>query len=169
MKQVIFVLIVGVLFVMIHHFQVNHYVQKTIYHNMNAALKHAVHDAALFVDFEQASEGVIVFDQLQGHAAFLETMQHNLPLNENLEPDQTLFIKQPLILLEMSYLDHHSIDPLTGSEMTFPYTYEYQDTVSGWQLERTLFGPSVIYIIEAQLFQSDAPHPFITIQEYIDF
>ena len=144
-------------------------IKKMAYRDINYALKHAVHDAALFVDPEALAEGEVIFDRIKGDEAFRETLSRNLPVNLSLEPVKTFVITEPIKIVESEYIDASYRDPLTGRPVEFPYVYEYVDPSRDTHFTRTLYGPSVVYVIETRVFNEEKPHQFITIQEYKDF
>jgi hypothetical protein len=148
------------------NFQLETQLQKMGYQQVDYALKHAVHDAALFVDEEELANGTIIFNSNLGKQIFLETLQKNLQINDRLEPIHQSSITGPITILEQIYIDESYIDPETGSTVQFPFIFKYRNQILDLEFSRPIFGPSVVYVIETKVHKAEEPHQFITIQEY---
>lgn len=173
MKYVIYACGIAVISFWIHTYQVQIQLEKYVYNSINYALKHAVHDAALFLNYQDLADGLVVFDQVKGHEAFIETMTRNLPLDDQLRPLDTTLIKEPVQVIEKFFVDEkfHQADqglatcsPL-GSD-TFPCQFEFKDPIRDLSFERIIHGPSVVYIIDILAFGTEKHQQYITIQEY---
>lgn len=141
-------------------------IQDRNFRTLHFALENAVHDAAMYIDKEKFSEGIIDLDAAKGHANFIETLQKNLPVDANLAPTHDYFLEKPLEIIEFHYFDDLSVDPDTGLNLNFPFIFTYEDASKGIKLDRVINGPSAVYVVEAQMIGNDTPTPFIKIQEY---
>lgn len=142
------------------------YLQKKAFRTTHYALEHAIHDAGLQIVDEEISNGIIDYDETKGHEAFMSTLARNLPINEDLTPKHNLFYETPISILDAKYIDDTTLDPNTGNPIVFPYVYEYKNSTKNIEFERTIFGPSVVYVIETTIFHEDSPTQFVNIQEY---
>jgi hypothetical protein len=150
----------------IMNFQLETHLQKMAYTRVNYALKHAVHDAALFVDEAKLAEGSIIFNSIVGKQMFVETLKRNLPINDQLEPLHYTLFTEPITILEAIYIDDLFIDSNTGNVVEFPFIYEYNSTILNIEFSRPIFGPSVVYVVETKVHKAEKKHQFVTIQEY---
>jgi hypothetical protein len=166
MKYFIFALILTILSFIIMNYQLETQLQKMGYEQVDYALKHAVHDAALFVDEEELANGAIVFKSDLGKQVFIETLQKNLPINNRLEPIHHSLIMEPITILEEIYIDESYVDPEKGTIVHFPFIYKYRNEILDLEFSRPIFGPSVVYIVETKVHKAKESHQFITIQEY---
>ncbi|UNL87500.1 hypothetical protein [Priestia koreensis] len=166
MKYFIYTLIVGLLSIAMIYYVLTIDLEKKAVSDVNFALKHAVHDAALMVDETKLSDGKVIFDRAKSDQAFIATLTRNLPVNNSLQPQNNLLFKSPIKVIEKFYLDSTSKDPKTGLPLKFPFIYKYSNTALHISLDQPIFGPSVIYVIEAKLYGSDRVQQFITVQEY---
>ncbi|OIJ09462.1 hypothetical protein BKP35_16540 [Anaerobacillus arseniciselenatis] len=144
------------------------YLQKRAYNHLSYALDHAVHDAALFVDEELASEGYIVFSDTESNEAFKSTLSKNLPVDEELIPLHGYYFTDPISLIERVSIDHSFIDPISGNPIEFPYIYTHQRPINGKTFEKVIFGPSLLYIVETKVYNSQNIQQFPKVQEYKD-
>lgn len=130
---------------------------------VEAAVEHAAHDAALQIDETAILDYKVLFIESKADKAFRDTMMANLNINNQLEPLDSTIIKSPIKIIDIQYIDNDFIDPLTNAEITYPYQYKYNGAK---KFERTIFGPSIAYMIETTFYKSDEPHQFVVVQEY---
>ena len=137
------------------------------YRKLGFAVKHASHDGALMInDLELAQNGKIIFEQEKVLETVKKSLKNNLPLDENLVPLHGFWYKEPLKIVDIIYIDNSYIDPLTNSEVAFPYIYNYKNIHDGKIYQRAVFGPSIVLIVEANLWKMEEPTREIVIQEY---
>ncbi len=135
------------------------------YRTVQYGLEHAVHDAALQIQILPLSEGHIVFDQLKAEEVLMESIQRNITVDSSLSPSSDLFLTQPMVILDIIYLDQNYIDVNTGSNISFPTLWEYT-LPNGYTFERAIFGPSIALIVNVEVQGSGEMKPFVVIQEY---
>ncbi|UII57767.1 hypothetical protein LS684_10235 [Cytobacillus spongiae] len=92
------------------NYQLQTNLQDMAYDKVDYALKHAVHDSALFVKADELINGNVVFDISLSEEAFKQTLQKNLPIDENFLPKDTLLLKDEIRVLEVVYIDDQFID-----------------------------------------------------------
>lgn len=131
---------------------------------VEAAVEHAAHDAALQIDDTAILDNKVLFIEGTADKVFKETMMVNLNVNNQLEPLDSTLIKSPIKILDVQYIDNDFFDPLTNTEITFPYLYKYDGATKDF--ERIIFGPSIAYVIETMFYKSEEPHQFVVVQEY---
>ncbi|MGA5691492.1 hypothetical protein [Cytobacillus pseudoceanisediminis] len=134
------------------------------YRSVQYGLEHAVHDATLQVDIEEASAGRILFMESQAETALMDTLQRNIPVDSLLRPNSNL-LEAPLRIKEVIYMDSDYIDPATTSPITFPTIWSYT-LDDGTVFKRPIFGPSIVLIVDVNVKGSEAYKPFVVIQEY---
>jgi hypothetical protein len=166
MKYFIFALMLGLLSFTIMNHQLETQLQRMGYQQVDYALKHAVHDAALFVEEEELANGKIIFKSKIGKQVFVETLMENLPLSDHLEPIHLPSIVGPITILEEIYIDESYVDAETGTSVQFPFIFKYRNQILDLEFARPIFGPSVVYVIETKVHKEENSHQFITIQEY---
>ncbi len=141
------------------------YLMDRAYRTVQYGLEHGVHDAALQIDFEALSNGEIHFDETKAEEALFNTLQMNIPVDEFLYPTNNLFLEGPIIIRDLFYLDDDYIDPVLGSTLTFPFTWEYT-TASNYTFQRAIFGPSIALAVDVKVKGSDEYKTLLVIQEY---
>lgn len=127
------------------------------------AVENAAHDAALQVDEDMIANNKVLFVKSKADKTFRETMMANLKIDQDLKPIHSTILEQPIKLLDVQYIDNSYINPLTSKLVTYPFIYQYRGDK---RLERTVFGPSIVYVIETTFYKSEEPHQFVVIQEY---
>lgn len=147
-------------------FQIRYLILDTTYERVNYSLKHAVHDGALQIDNEKVADGIIEFDEAVALETIHLTLSKNLLLNQDLSPKEGSYITDPLNIVETVYIDHNFIDTDTGLPVTFPFTYKYSNPLLNIDIERPIFGPSIVFVIEAKVRFDDEYQRYVTIQEY---
>lgn len=147
-------------------FQIRYLILDTTYERVNYSLKHAVHDGALQIDNEKVADGIIEFDEAVALETIHLTLSKNLLLNQDLSPKEGSYITDPLNIVETVYIDHNFIDTDTGLPVTFPFTYKYSNPLLNIDIERPIFGPSIVCVIEAKVRFDDEYQRYVTIQEY---
>lgn len=166
MKYFIYTLSVGVLSFYILSYMTQTEIQKLAYDQLNYALKHAVHDAALQIDKSGLTEDLILFDEIKAESVFIETMQRNLPVDFSLQPKDTILYEQPIEVVDKIYIDDDFIDINTGIKVTFPFVYEYEDITKGLTFDQAIFGPSVIYVVKTKVYKGTKEVYQVVVQEY---
>ncbi|EWG09371.1 hypothetical protein [Cytobacillus firmus] len=146
--------------------QIKYFILDTTYEKVNYSLKHAVHDGALQIDYEKVADGIIEFDEAVALETVHLTLSKNLLLNQDLSPKEGSYITDPLRIVETVYIDHNFIDTDTGLPVTFPFTYKYSNPLLNIDIERPIFGPSIVCVIEAKVRFDDEYQRYVTIQEY---
>ncbi|MCM3402989.1 hypothetical protein [Cytobacillus oceanisediminis] len=134
------------------------------YRTVQYALEHAVHDATLQVDIEEASAGRIKFLESNAETALLNTIQKNIPVDSLLRPTSNL-LEGPLRIKEIIYMDHDYIDPETSLSISFPAVWSHT-LEDGTEFTRPIFGPSIVLIVDVDVKGGGGYTPFIVIQEY---
>lgn len=166
MKALYFLISVCILAFGLTISQIRYFILDTTYERVNYSLKHAAHDGALQIDDEQVADGIIEFKETVALDAIHLTLSKNLLLNQDLTPKEGSFITDPVNIVETIYIDDNFIDPSTGLIVTFPFTYKYSNPVLNIDIERPIFGPSIVCIIEAKVKFDDEYQRYVTIQEY---
>jgi hypothetical protein len=128
------------------------------------SVEHAAHDAALQIDESAILDNKVLFVEDKADKVFKETMMLNLNVNNQLEPLESTLIKSPIKILDVQFIDNDFLDPLTSNNIAFPYQYKYDGPLKDF--ERTIFGPSIAYVIETTFYKSEDPHQFVVVQEY---
>ncbi|MFE4524476.1 hypothetical protein ACFRCQ_20570 [Cytobacillus firmus] len=146
--------------------QIKYFILDTTYEKVNYSLKHAVHDGALQIDNEKVADGIIEFDKAVALETIHLTLSKNLLLNQDLSPKEGSYITDPLKIVETVYIDYNFIDTDTGLPVTFPFTYKYSNPLLNIDIERPIFGPSIVCVIEAKVRFDDEYQRYVTIQEY---
>ena len=166
MKALYFLISVCILAFGLTISQIRYFILDTTYERVNYSLKHAVHDGALQIDNEKVADGIVEFDESIALATINTTLSKNLLLNQDLTPKEGSFITDPVNIVETIYIDHDFIDPNTGLSVSFPFTYKYSNPLLNINIERPIFGPSIVCVIEAKVKFDDEYQKYVTIQEY---
>ena len=135
------------------------------YRHVQFALDHAAHDAALNVDKELLSEGLIQFVEPVAEATLTETLQRNLPIDSQLRPIGTTFLEESMIIKNIVYIDDDYIDITSGGLVSFPFNWSVP-LLEGPPVTRAIFGPSVALIVDVKVKGSEEFKQFVVIQEY---
>ena len=165
MRWLLFTLVMSVLGMSMIVYSIRMEFQDISLDQIHYANEHAVHDAGLWVQQDRLSEGDIVFDQSKAHDAYINSLQYNLPVDDALQ-SQMFLIEGDIKILDKKYIDHDYIDPNTGAKVSFPYIYIYEDSSRNLYFERVIFGPSIVSVIEANIYNADKPSFDVAIQEY---
>lgn len=137
LKWVFMVVILVVLQFQTHQQVMNLEWQEADARRIDNAMQLASQDAVEQVASTNVGDGQVVFNQSVVDTAFKATLAANLDLNSStLQPNpNTMLSVAPTILVE-TFLD--------SSNTTFPYTY----TNSTYGINKTLYEPSVIYVLQ---------------------
>jgi hypothetical protein len=164
MKYIVITLMLGVLWAFINVYQVELELYDTGLERVEYALEHAVHDVGLNVDKSALTQGKVLYLEAGADDILVDTLRKNISINTNMEPEDSVLIKDKFTILDRQFIDHDYINPLTGTIITFPFEYKYSDGTN--EFNRIIFGPSVVYIVETTFYGEQEPHQFVTIQEY---
>jgi hypothetical protein len=110
--------------------------EKKAFRKLHYALDHAAHDATLFIEPQSYANGVIDFNEIKAKEVVIQTLRRNLAVDENLDPLHTYYFKDQINLIQELYIDENYIDPDTGTTVTFPYTYSYDQ--DGYNFSRVV-------------------------------
>lgn len=98
-------------------------------------LELALHDAGLFINLGQLSEGKIVFDENLAYQAFVNSIEKNTKLN-NLQPTATTYYQDAFTVVTFEVFD--------DSNTTFPFQYVHPTL----NYQKTFYGPSIYVVVE---------------------
>ena len=142
--------------------------QERAYRNIQYAMDNAVHDASLHIDKKLLGDGTYDFKEAEALSAAQETLYRNLPLKgkNDLTPTHTYYFSEPIQIVDIVFVDDDYIYPLTGSEVSFPFNYKYENPTKNIEFERPIFGQSVVLVIQTTIVSEDSPSYFIAIEEY---
>ncbi|RUS44941.1 hypothetical protein [Cohnella sp. AR92] len=123
----------------------------------------AAHDAAIPYEVDK-SKGYIVFDEGKGTDNFKQSLTKTLKLNSDLSPNDNSIFASPVKIVALFFLGDDKA-PTDGSG--FPsYPYEYQNNVvyrgQTVSINETIYGPSVVGIIEVSYRVEGSPVTFKT-------
>lgn len=88
-----------------------------------------------------------------------------MSLDENLHPINNTLIANDFTIKDIIFVDDSVIDSDTGSSITFPFIYEFNVDGEG-TTTRTLFGQSIIVIVEVTPTGEDIPQTYVSVHEY---
>ncbi|SDO15830.1 hypothetical protein SAMN04487897_10941 [Paenibacillus sp. yr247] len=110
----------------------------------------ACHDAAIpkLVD---KSKGYVVFDEVAGLASFQQSLIRNLNLQPNLTPTNNKIFYGQIKIVGVMFIGDDKVPHDASGKPIYPYTYSNSLIYRGHSIsvDETLYGPSVIGIIEA--------------------
>ena len=98
----------------------------------------ATHAAAQLVYPDTLNEGQLLIDEDAAKAKFLQTLQQNLGLNEQLLPKTGSPLYSEVKLVYFQVIDERTV--------TFPYLYENET----YHLAKYLRGPAVVAVVETE-------------------
>lgn len=112
----------------------------------------ATHDAAVIRRDLQA-EGFIVFDEVRGLAEFRDSLIINLGLNPDLSPTNHAIFSGPIKIAALFFVGDDKVPANGNGSPIYPYEFAKNITYRGETItvRETLFGPSIISMIEAPL------------------
>ncbi|RAK14928.1 hypothetical protein B0I26_1281 [Anoxybacillus vitaminiphilus] len=116
----------------------------------------------MMINKSRFADGFIYFDDDKVDEAVRESLRINLSLNENLAPKNTMLIRKPIRIISKAMIDDRKLVPSCTS---FPCIYKYKDATKNIDFEKPIFGPSVVYVIEAEVFGANKPLTFIRMGE----
>ncbi|UQZ35234.1 hypothetical protein C2I18_17940 [Paenibacillus sp. PK3_47] len=99
----------------------------------------AVHDASQELNETARAEGRLVIDPVEAYAAFRQSLQHNLGLDDSLSPLAGSRLQAQVRIVKFDIVDE-------SEGVSFPLLYE--DSTYG--ITKYIQGPSVIAVIETQ-------------------
>lgn len=138
MREVIFTLMMGALYLLFWMIQVDDNTTVLAGERLKNALNYAAHDASLQIDRTELGRGRIVFDPAAADSAFKTTLSDNLALDSDLTPKPNTLFKEKLTVVYTDYIDDND-------GVTFPYLYEN----ATYGIRHLLYGPAVIYAVKA--------------------
>lgn len=142
------------------------YLMDRAFRHAQYSVQHAVHDGALHIDEGALGEGKIIFIPILAEQSIRDSLLRNLGLDSQLRPTSTIFYKEQVQIDEIIYFDDSYIDPATGTEIVFPYTWNYTNPLTGNSIERIIFGPSVGIVVDLLIVGVEEHTKKIAIQEY---
>jgi hypothetical protein len=107
----------------------------------------ATHAAALDIDLNEAAQGRIVWDTNKGTASFYNYLRKNLHLDSNNIPLQGSYLTSVPTVHYLGFVTNISY-PYTYSKSIVLYQSTSKQTVRS--IQATLYGPSVVAIVEVQ-------------------
>ncbi|MBH0167148.1 hypothetical protein IHV12_19675 [Fictibacillus sp. 7GRE50] len=163
MKYLLLTGLLGILWAYLNMYQLEVTILDVGMDKVETAVENAAHDAALQIDENELLNDKVIFVKNEADITFKNTMMANLKVDTALKPINSALIDGPIKLLDVQYIDHGYKDPFTNKFVNFPYIYTYNGVN---RFERTVFGPSIAYVIEANFYKNNSPHQFVVIQEY---
>lgn len=103
---------------------------------LKEANNHAAHDAALQVDENKKSTGLLVIDPTRARSVFEETLRRNLALDETLSPRLGSPLQSEVRIVHFEILD--------DTNATFPMLYDAPE----YKLTQWVYGPAIVSVIE---------------------
>ncbi|WP_150274237.1 hypothetical protein [Paenibacillus tepidiphilus] len=161
MDYIVKLAIVLLMFIYTWFFQVQNQEWDLIRALLKDANNMAVHDAVLELNQYELSNGKIVIDPDEAYDTFVETLERNLGLSNDLAPKSGSRLHSKVKIVDFIIIDDMS-------NVNFPFLYEN----SQYHITKYLNGPAVIAIIETEhpklisRNKKQAPIRVPAIQEY---
>lgn len=149
------------MFIYIWFFQVQNQEWDLIRSMLKDANNMAVHDAVLELNQDELSNGRIVIDLDEAYDTYVETLEKNLGLGNDLVPKVGSRLHNKVKIVDFIIIDDES-------NVSFPFLYENSE----YHITKYLNGPAVIAIIETEhpkliaRAKKQAPIRVPAIQEY---
>lgn len=159
MRKVLMIVLLMIFYVQLQNFQDDHLIHRLTHERLKNSINRGAHDASLQVDPVAWGEGRIEFVTDRALLAFKNTMSANIGLDPvTLKPLPNTMLTSEMDILFEDYIDFKD-------NVKFPYLYKN----STYGIQRTIYGPAVVYVVRIKTPKYSATSSNAYIQKPVVF